>query len=539
MVSRAILLKAFQGGTIVDDTKKLYLGIDLGTSSVKLLLVDDEGNISDNASASYPTLGTEEGKAEQEPDAWVAAIRQACSELSRNGTELAKVAAIGLSAQMPTYVSIDASGRPVGRAIVWSDGRADTIGETLLDRWGHARHYSRTGVVLDGRYIVPMHLWAQAHQNEESEECRHILSAKDFIHYWLAGSACTDPSTASGFGLYSLATGRWDDSLCGEAGIDQSLLPPIYPSEAPSGALSRDTADQLGLRPGVPIICGAADSVAGVLGMGALEPGQICQIAGSSTALVAVSCEAILDPRRRYIVTPLAMPLAYGLEADILSSGTSLAWFSGILDAAARSNVLPPAENSSIGDLKRLSRLAEEAPLGSDGLLFFPYMAGGEQAVLWDPELRGGLLGLSLRHGIPHLARALYEGICFEIRRCIETFKDAGFQPTNMICSGPISRDTFYMQLLANTSGIECRPSASDKASALGAALLAGIGDRAWTFAELGSILPCQTKEVWEPEHESKICYDKLFQDYVVASRNSRKPVQNLSQTSLRYPSDL
>ena len=238
-----------------------------------------------------------------------------------------------------------------------------------------------TGVVLDGRYIAPMYTWSRS-QHRLGSGCRWILSAKDFLHFWLTGRACTDPSTASGFGLYSITSGAWSEALCQEADLDPACLPAIVPSGAQGGLLSSEAASLLGLTPGIPVACGAADSVAAVLGMGVSRPGQVCQMAGSSTATIAVAGSPILDPEHRYLVTPLAEPRTYGFEADILASGISLEWLANLC--------LPHGGEGSSEDLacrmKDLSASASQVAPGAEGLFFFPYLAGGEQSVLWDPE---------------------------------------------------------------------------------------------------------------------------------------------------------
>lgn len=189
------------------------------------------------------------------------------------------------------------------------------------------------------------------------------------------------------------------------------------------------------------ICIGAADSaVAGVLGTGAVEEGTVCQICGSSTAIVLVCDEANPDQKYRYMVTPLAKQGTFGLEADILLTGKTSQWLSELL------NVQPP----------ELSALACQARAGSEGLIFTPYLSGGEQSVLWDPDLSGFIMGLSYVHKAEHLARAHYEGICFEAKRCIDAFAGSGHPIERVLVTGPVSSDGFFMQLTADVLGVCC-----------------------------------------------------------------------------------
>ena len=484
----------------------MLLGIDLGTSSIKVVCTDLLGSVVGEADVPYPAYGIESGFFEQDPADWTKGILSAVGRLRAKLPEeqWQGVEAIGLSAQMPTMVLLGKDGAVLDRAIVWCDARAEDQGKALLSLWGEERHYCKTGVKLDGRYIVPMYRWVGEHKPELLKQPHDILSAKDYLYYWMCGRAITDPSTASGFAVYNLHTGGWDRELCEEAEISKDCLPEIINSDQGPLFLKESLCRAFGLSGEIRVCVGAADSVAGVLGLGAAESGTVCQICGSSTAIIGVCDQVRIDPGDKFFVTPLAKPGTFGFEADILSTGRTSQW------VAALAGKKPD----------ELSAVAKLAPPGSEGVLFAPYLSGGEQSVLWDPKLSGGILGLSCSHDISHIVRAHYEGICYEAKRCIDAFAKNDFTVKRVLLSGPVTRDSFFMQLMADILDMVCVASNQDSASAYGAAVLAGIcsGKLGWDFAA-GN----QERQIsFTPDRDVAKKYAVYYKKYLKASAKLR-----------------
>jgi xylulokinase len=494
-----------------------FLGIDLGTSSVKTALVDLSGGLVASGKEAYPFLDAGPGFFEQDTEDWKRAIRAAVRALFSGpaSPEPGRVDAVGLSAQLPTLVLADGDGKPTHPAIVWRDVRADAIGREMLDKLGAYRHYSKTGVVLDGRYLAPMYAWIERNRPECVGPDTRILSAKDYIYRWLTGIFATDPSTASGFGVYSLA-GSFDDDFCRELDISSARFPQICDSEKSPGCLG-GAAREIGLPQGTPVAVGAADSVSGVLGAGAAEKGTVCLIFGSSTAIIGLCDGPILSDERKFFISPLAAPGTFGMEADILSTGSSTAWLERVISEAAAYRA-PGSTSNSDG---AVSRLAGASRPGAGGLLFTPYLSGGEQGVLWDTSLSGCLFGLSLEHSLADIARAHFEGICFEIRRCLEAFEESGFAVKKIIASGPAAADGFFARLLTDILGREVFVSEASAASALGAAMIAGVSAGAWTFGEAAEIFRGRHKN-YVPDEEMRGLYSARYDEYIATSRGAR-----------------
>jgi len=470
---------------------EMILGIDLGTSSVKLVLTDLRGRVIASAGQDYPIIGKDEGRYEQDPGYWTLAISTALKVLAQDH-DLKLIRAIGLSGQMPSLVLIDkTTGKYIGNSILWPDPRADGIAASLLEKWGPERYYSETGIVLDGHYLAPMYLWAQEFGQAEN---RIMISAKDYICYWLCGELVTDPSTASGYALYSLRRSAWDRGLCDEAGISLESLPKIIGSSEVAGRLKANIAHDLGLDPDTVVAAGGADSVCGALGMGATEPGTVCQIWGTSTALIGITEKLDLSKPHAYFITPMLTAGTYGMEADLISTGVSYKWLQDLIGTD-------------------VTQTAKKAPPGSDGLLFYPYVSGGEQGVLWDPDLKAGMIGLSYKHEAAHIARALLEGRCFEAKRCMDAFD---MDIIEVFCTGKAPQESFQMQMFADVFGIECISLPESHSSALGAAFIGGIAAGIWDMKDIRALaLAEDEKLVYRPNEEEHKRYTEIYKKYI------------------------
>ncbi len=266
----------------------MYVGLDLGTSSLKGVALTASGRIVSRALAAYPTRRSQPGRAEQDPAGWLEAARSVVGRLTSDAPG-ARWAGIGLAGMIPTLVTVDAAGNPTGPAITWEDSRAEEQGRRLRAKVGEARLYAATGQRVDGRYLLPMLAWLGEHEPARVAATRMVLGAKDYLFWWLTGRYATDPSTATGFGCYDLEAGAWSPELWRAAGVrEPGMLPDVLDS---STVLPLDSAAAavLGLKAGTPVILGGADSVLGLLGMRATDPGSVACMWGSSCVILGVS----------------------------------------------------------------------------------------------------------------------------------------------------------------------------------------------------------------------------------------------------------
>jgi xylulokinase len=440
-----------------EDRTTCVLGIDLGTSALKLVAVRRDGRVIASARHAYPTVSASAGQAEQDCDAWLKSLSLASKTVNSSLRQKSRVEAIALTGQMPTLVVLRKN-KAIGPAITWQDSRADHWVSTRVDSQFRSHVYLQTGVLIDGRYLAPMF---QFHHGASERRADLLLSAKDFVFHALTGQAVTDPSTASGYGLYNLRSQVWDEELCKFWNIGAECLPMVKSSDF-SAPLRQVGSTILGCSPGTPVILGCADSAAGVYAIDGDDPTALAVITGSSTVIMKSDSTPVWDSLSRYLVTPLARHGTYGREADLLASGSARAWAEHILWASEKKSS------------RALWRAAYDVPPGANGLLFAPYLAGGEQGILWSPDLQGTLRGLTLDHDPGHIARALLEGMFFEIRRSIEPFGQE--QPLSHVrCTGWIAAIPAELQLLADVLGKPVHAYKLDSASAMGAALVSGL----------------------------------------------------------------
>jgi len=458
---------------VSDVAEAVYAGLDLGTSGCKGVLVTADGRVVARAAARYPTHRPEPGAAEQHPGDWLNAVTSVTLGLAR-AVAADRWQAVGLSAMLPTLVLTDGvdaaptprgndahttsgSQEPLGPAITWEDGRAEAEGSAFREGFGGDALYRRTGQWVDGRYLVPMALRLAAREPERVAAARYLLGAKDYLFGVLAGEVLTDPSTATGVGCYDLAAGAWIAEAV-PAGLPR--LPEIAPCTT-ARPLRPAAARMLGLVAGTPVVLGGADSVLGALGLGLATPGEVAYIAGTSTVILALADTLELDADHRYLVTPMASPGAWGLEMDLLATGSAHAWLAGLLAG---------------GDQAALARLADEADPEA-APLFLPYLLPGEQGARWDPDLAGALSGLHLGHGPGDVARGLRNGIVAESRHCLAVLESAAGRGGILMAGGGALTPSLAADLADATGRAVYPPDPSlTDSSAIGAAVVAAAG---------------------------------------------------------------
>jgi xylulokinase len=464
------------------------LGLDLGTSGLKAVALSASGAILARAGAAYPTHQPAAGAYEQDPGDWQRAVERVTAQLGQ-AVPARRWRAIGLSGMIPTLVTLGPGGHPTGPAVTWQDNRADDLGEAFRERLGAAELYRLTGQWVDGRYLLPMFGRIAQADPVRAAATTAVVSAKDYLFAWLTGELATDPSTASGYGCYELETGQWNAAALSAAGLGHASeargseargseahgseahgseaarssgprLPAVWPSAA-SRPLRAEAAARLGCPP-VPVVLGAADSVLGALGLGVREPGQVAYIAGTSTVILGIADRLILDPAHRFLVTPLAEPGRWGIEMDLLATGSAISWLAGLFGGSLTAAGL-------------IELAAGTDPSRAPVLL--PYLSPGEQGALWDPLLHGAVVGLDLSHGREHLARALVNGIILESRRCLAVLGETcGSGRPVRVAGGSAADPSFRADLADATRRPVSMPRYDDSDhSARGAALLAAL----------------------------------------------------------------
>ena len=409
------------------------LGIDIGTSGTKTLAIDERGTILASASVEYSCDHPHPGWSEQVPELWWEATKKTVAEvLSKAVFKPEDIAGIGLSGQMHGSVFLDADGKVIRPALLWNDQRTAAECAEIENKAGGRAALMRmvANPALTG-FTAPKLLWLRNHEPLSWDKVRQVLLPKDYIRYRLTGTYATEVSDASGTLLLDVAHRRWSRDLLSKLQIDPALLPPCYESLEVSAKISDLGASATGLTVGTPVVGGGGDQPAGAVGNGIVRPGVVSATMGTSGVVFAHAEELGYDPLGRLQRGCHAVPGTWHVMGVVLAAGGSLQWFRNELGKAE----VEMARERGVDPYFLLSDEATMAGLGSEGLFFLPYMTG-ERTPHFDPDAKGAWIGLTVRHGRPHLIRSIMEGAAYAMRDSLELIREMGVAIEQIRVSG-------------------------------------------------------------------------------------------------------
>ena len=443
----------------------LFLGLDIGTSSVKSILISLDGSVAAVASAPLSLDTPEPGWAEQEPEAWWDAARAAIRDVlaQRAG---ARVAGIGISGQMHSSVFLDKRGAVIRPALLWCDGRTTAECREIETRAGGETHLREwvCNPALEG-FTLPKVLWLRNHEPAAFARLATVLLAKDFVRLRLTGTVATEPSDASGTLMFDPAHLRWSREMLAAVDLPPSLLPDVGGSAQVLGRVTKEAAALTGLAAGTPVVGGGADNACGAAGVGAITPGEAVSSWGTSGTVLAPTAEPRVDPELRAHTFCHVAPNVWYVIGVVLSAGGAFAWYR---DQCARE--LPDGDRDV-----QLVKEAATVPPGADGVTFLPYLQG-ERTPHRDASLRAAFTGLSLAHTRAHMTRAVLEGVCFALRDSLTILQELGLAPGHLLLTGGGAKSAFIRQLQADVFGLPVTTVNREEGGAYGAALLAAVG---------------------------------------------------------------
>jgi xylulokinase len=449
---------------------RVAIGLDVGTTAVKALAVDEQGAVLARSEAGYPLSTPRPGWAEQDPGDWWRATERALAALG-----IDEVAGIGLSGQMHGLVTLDASGAVIRPAILWNDGRTAAECAEIEQRIGLAELIARTGNRALTGFTAPKLLWLRRHEPDAYRRIARIALPKDYVRLRLCGEHATDVADASGTLLLDVARRRWSDEVVAALELDPAWLPRVLESPEVSGT----TAD------GVPVAAGAGDQAAGALGVGVDRPGPLSIALGTSGVVFAALPEFAADERARVHAFCHAVPGAWHAMGVMLSAAGSLRW---LRDAVA--------PGTGFGEL--IESAAGWAP-GAEGLTFLPYLAG-ERTPHADPGARGSFTGLSLRHDRGALVRAVLEGVAYGLRDSLDLLRELGVGPERARVSGGGARSELWLRILSAVLELPLERPVVEEGAAYGAALLGGVAGGVWPDAEAAVAACVRVRGEVEPD---------------------------------------
>jgi xylulokinase len=480
--------------------QRCLLGIDLGTSSVKAVVVDAQGRLAARGTSEYPIISPHPGWAEQDTQTWwtatVWAVRQAVKGMGR------RILALGLSGQMHGTVLIGESGVPMGNAVIWADQRSEREVLNFSEMVGSDLLAGTAGTAPATGFMGPTLLWMMRSQPERLAGTRTVLLPKDYIRLRMTGVSATEASDASSTALFDIRRRSWSTAIIKKIGLPESLFPQVLEPARVAGTLRKEQADELGLPAGLPVVAGCADQVAQAVGNGLLEPGRGSVTIGSGGQIFVPLDVPVVNRGLNLHVFCHAPENRWYVMGAMLTAGLSLRWFRDLVGMSE----IPDAYD-------RLSDDASEVGPGAEGLLFLPYLAG-ERSPHMDPRARGAFIGCTMRHSRAHMARAIMEGVSFALRQVMDTMTVLQVPVNDLMAAGNGLESPVWRQILSDVLGKPLILSHEREQTGRGAAMIAGIGAGVYGgYGELQSMLPANAEST-EPNHANHRAYEEQYRRF-------------------------
>lgn len=436
---------------------EVALGLDIGTSGVRVLAVDVEGKLLEEVTRGYPLYTPKPGWTEQVPEDWRRETLAALKELAGK-LESHDILGLGLSGQMHGMVPLDADGKPVRNAILWNDQRTGAAVEEMLERVPLETYIERTGNPPITGFHACKIVWLRNEEPDNFKKTEHSLLPKDYIGYVLTGEMRSEPADNSGTNCFNLEKKQWDEEILGALELPLSLFPEVIASHEVTGKLTKEMAQQTGLPEGLPVIAGAGDNAAAATGLGlsSRNPTLGSVSLGTSGVVFAPLTEAKPDPEGRVHLFCHADG-GYNLLGVTLSAAGSFQWYKDTF-----------APDKSFDELVEM---AAESPPGCNGVTFKPYLSG-ERTPHLDPDLRGSFTGLSLANTQADLVRSVLEGVAFSLRDALDIIEPLA-PLEHALATGGGAKSDVWLQLVADVLDIPLQRPEQNQGAAYGAALLA------------------------------------------------------------------
>jgi len=483
------------------------LGIDIGTTGAKAVLIGPEGNVAAEAMTEYPLFAPRPGWSEQEPADWWKAAQTSIRRLfAQSLVKPSQVAGIGLSGQMHGLVLLDREGRPLRRCIMWNDQRTAKQCREITDRVGRERLIRLTGKPALTGFTAGKILWVREYEPEVFAQAATLQLPKDFVRYQLTGALAMDVADASGTNLLDTGRRQWSDEIIQALDLPRTLLPQVYECAQVCGKVTAEAAAATGLTEGTPVVAGAGDQAAQSIGTGITGPGTISVTIGTSGVVFAATDSYMPDAQGRLHAYCHAVPGKWHLMGVTLAAGGSLRWLRDTVCESEKTRAAASGQDAY--DL--MTEAASRVPPGCEGLLFLPYLSG-ERTPYPDPDARGVFSGLSLTTTRAHIIRAVLEGVTFSLRDCLDLLCSLGVCFGRIRVSGGGARSELWRRMMADVFNSEVVELNVMQGACYGAALLAGVGVGVFqdaedacirTIREIGSIWPGKNRAVYEPYYE-------------------------------------
>jgi xylulokinase len=486
------------------------IGIDIGTSGTKTILIDGNGQAKARAVQEYPLYAPRPQWSEQDPaDWWAATCGTVQKVLQQSGVDPREIKGVGLSGQMHGSVFLDEDQTVLRPALLWNDQRTQAECDWIMETVGRERVIELiSNPVLTG-FTAGKIIWLRNHEPEVYARVRRVLLPKDYIRLRLTGEYATEVSDASGTALFNVRKRDWADEMLDAIGISRDWMPYAYESPEVSGRISEVAAAATGLAPGTPVVGGGGDQAAGAVGNGIVETGIVSSTVGTSGVVFAFSDTPSVDPQLRLHTFCHAVPDKWHLMGVMLSAGGSLQWYRDTFCQPEK--VVAAALHRDPYEL--ICAEAATASVGAEGLLFLPYLTG-ERTPYPDANARGVLFGLTRRSDRAAVARAVLEGVAYGLRDSFAIMEAMNLPIRQVRASGGGARSGVWRQIQADVTGHTHVTIRVDEGPALGAALLAGVGTGVYPSVEEACRATIHVQDSTEPCAVNHAAYKQFHQVY-------------------------
>lgn len=488
------------------------MGIDIGTSGCKCILIDEKGAIISSASAEYPLYQPHPGWTEQDPSDWYCAMCKCTKQLVEAHQDI-RILGVSFSGQMHGMVALNSNGDVIRNAILWNDQRtADQCAELTSIAGGIDSLISMTNNNILTGYTAGKILWMQQNEPSNFEHTQVIVNPKDYVRFRLSGEIATDVSDGSGFGLFNVKSRNWSWELIDSIGWNRSLFPSILESTDQAGSVNHEAAVESGIPEGTPLFAGGGDAVISTTGMGLVQAGKVGVTLGTSGVVAMGLPNFAPNPQGKLQVFCNNKPGTWHAMGVTLAAAGSYQWFRNVFAAEE----LRREQQEGVSSYEQLNALANSVPAGSDGLLFLPYLTG-ERCPVNDPDARGMFVGFTSFHSKGHFARSVLEGVAFSLKQVYDLILslDKNIVSDSILISGGGARSELWRQIFADVFGLPVRTVyGSAEGGAYGAALVAGIGCGLWDGWDHAMSL-IKPDNVTYPNDDNLEVYQRLYRKYV------------------------
>lgn len=487
-----------------------FLGLDVGTTGAKSILINEKGTVFASASSGYPMSNPKPLWSEQNPEDWWRAVQLSFKQIIRdNKINPAEIKGIGLTGQMHGLVLLDKAGKVLRPCIMWNDQRTIKECNEITSLFGFSKLLAITGNAVLPGFTAPKILWVKKNEPDVFEKTEHILLPKDYIRYRLTDEFAIDVSDASGTSLLDVNKRCWSEEILSGLEIPSRCMPRVYESPEISGFVTAGAAAATGLIPGIPVVAGAGDQAAGGVGTGTVKNGIASVVLGTSGVVFAHTDKLTIEPEGRLHSFCHASPGTWHVMGVTLSAAGSFRWFR---DTFCEQEILE-AKQKSIDVYEILTKSAAEIPPGSEGLIFLPYLTG-ERTPYPDPDAKGTFTGITIRHNKKHFIRSVLEGVAYSLRDCLELIKSDGIIVNEIRVSGGGAKSILWKQILADIFDTDLVTLNSTEGAPLGAAVLAAVGTGHFSSVVEACDKIITKKEITNPVAENVLRYNEYYDIY-------------------------